>query len=63
MSEHERPRTHDEPRKDLGAGKLGWAYIAAMALPVLGFFVFGLVGVIVGLVLGGIVFAVLRAAD
>jgi hypothetical protein len=63
MSEHERPATHDEHRKDLGAGKLGWAYIAAMALPVLGFFIFGLVGVIVGLALGVVVFGVLRAAS
>jgi hypothetical protein len=60
MDEQERPATHDEPREDLGAGKLGWSYIAAMALPVLGFFVLGLVGAIVGLVIGVGVFAVLR---
>jgi hypothetical protein len=60
MDEQERPATHDEPRQDLGAGKLGWAYIAALALPVLGFFVLGLAGAIVGLVIGVGVFAVLR---
>jgi hypothetical protein len=60
MDEQERPATHDEPRQDLGAGKLGWAYIAAMALPVLGFFVLGIVGAVVGLVAGAGVFAWLR---
>jgi hypothetical protein len=62
MAEPDRPATNDDQRRDFGAGKLGWAYMAAMALPVAGFFVFGLVGVIVGLVLGGMVFAAVRAA-
>jgi hypothetical protein len=60
MDEQERPATHDEPRKDLGAGRLGWSYIAAMALPVLGFFVLGALGAIVGLVAGAGLFAWLR---
>jgi hypothetical protein len=34
-----------------------------MALPVAGFFVFGLVGLIVGLVLGAVVFAAMRAVS
>jgi hypothetical protein len=63
MSDHDRPATHDEPRRDFGAGKVGWPYVVAMALPVAGFFVFGLVGLIVGLVLGGIVFAAMRATS
>jgi hypothetical protein len=63
MSDHDRPATHDEPRRDFGAGKVGWPYIAAMALPVAGFFVFGLVGLIVGLVLGAVVFGAMRAAS
>jgi hypothetical protein len=62
MAEDERPATHDEQRQDFSAGKLGWAYIAAMALPVAGFFVLGLVGLIVGLVLGAVVFFAMRAA-
>jgi hypothetical protein len=63
MAEQDRPVTHDEQRRDFGAGKLGWAYIAAMALPVAGFFVFGLVGLVVGLVLGAVVFLGVRAAS
>jgi hypothetical protein len=63
MAEQDRPVTHEEPRRDFGAGRLGWAYVAAMALPVAGFFVLGFVGVIVGLLLGAVVFFGVRAAS
>jgi hypothetical protein len=63
MDEAQRPVTHEEPRRDFGAGPLGWAYVAAMAIPVLGFLLFGLVGVVVGLLLAVGVFFVLRAAS
>jgi hypothetical protein len=61
MSEQDRPTTHDEPRRDFGAGPLGWPLVVGMAMPVAGFFVFGLVGLVVGLVLGGIVWGAVRA--
>jgi hypothetical protein len=63
MAEQDRPVTHDEQRRDFGAGQLGWAYIAAMALPVAGLVVFGLVGLLVGLILGAVVFFGVRAAS
>jgi hypothetical protein len=63
MAEQDRPVTHEDQRQDFGAGKLGWAYVAAMALPVAGLVLFGLVGVVVGLVLGAVVFFGIRAAS
>jgi hypothetical protein len=62
MAEQERPSTHDEQRRDFGAGKLGWPIMAAMAAPVAGFFVLGLAGLLIGLVVGALIFFGVKAA-